>query len=129
MNKAQKVNRSKNNKEFRLALAITLDQIAKNDENYKVRNPLVLQALVLAQQVGYEVGFRFDPSEPEWPVAFIELPTGQISWHLPQHIRAWDTHTVEQKFVRIDAFSELVRREFERDPKIFTPNNRTGVPK
>ena len=116
MNKSQKINRSSKNKEFRLALAITLDQIKQNDQNYKVRNPLIWQALVLAQQVGYQAGVRLDPEVSDWPVVHIELPTGQVSWHVPQHEKPWDTHTVEQKFVRIDAFSEMVTREF--DPKV-----------
>ena len=82
---------------------------AKNSANvqavhYENRAFFVYEAIALALQSGYKAGFRIDPKEPEWPVAFIELPTGQISYHLAQHNAAWDGHTTEQKRLRLLEF-------------------------
>jgi hypothetical protein len=82
-------------------LVDVLLSIMRNDDNYEVRNPLVYQALALASRLGCPVGIRIDPAEPEFPVVYIELPTGQISWHLPQHPTVWDGHSTEDKFDRI----------------------------
>jgi hypothetical protein len=79
--------------------------IRGNDENYDVRYGLVMEAVALAVKVGYEAGFRIDPAEPEWPVAYIELPTGQVSWHMPQHRKAWDGHSTDEKYQRINEFA------------------------
>ncbi len=88
---------------MRDALPDLLVKIKAADRDYARRYDLVLQAVSVAHQAGYEAGFRIDPAEPEWPVAFIELPEGQASWHLPQHPTPWDGHTTEEKFRRIDA--------------------------
>lgn len=86
-----------------------LPLIEQNDENYDERYRLVLEAVARAAEVGIPTGFRLDPDEPEWPVAFIELSTGQVSWHLPQHSRAWDGHSTPQKYERIHAYVKEVR--------------------
>jgi hypothetical protein len=72
--------------------------------DYDLREQLVYLALSTAKGAGIECGFRIDPSETEWPVAYIELPTGQVSWHMPQHPREYDRHTSEQKYERIAAW-------------------------
>lgn len=77
---------------------------ASREQLYRTRNRLVIGAVYAAQAAGQQAGFRIDPQEPEWPVAFIELPTGQVSWHLPQHEVAWDGHSAEEKYARIAAF-------------------------
>lgn len=82
-------------------LAQTLDHIKQYDTDYEARYGLVLQALHLAYEVGFEAGIRIDKNEPEWPVVYIELPTGQVSWHMPQHKNEWDEHTTIQKYNRI----------------------------
>lgn len=81
-------------------------QIQHQDQKsqYNNRNLFVYEAVALAIRCGYMAGIRLDPKEPEWPVAFIELPTGQISWHLPQHGKPWDGHTTEQKRLAILEF-------------------------
>lgn len=76
--------------------------------DYGQRNKLIVAAVSVALSAGYEAGFRIDPANPAWPVAFIELPTGQISWHIPQHIQEWDNHTTEEKYTRIEAFAQYV---------------------
>lgn len=72
--------------------------------DYQSRNICVLLALATARNAGYEAGIRIDPKEPDWPVVFIELPQGQVSWHLPQHTHEWDGHTTDEKNQRVAAF-------------------------
>lgn len=85
-------------------LKITLHNIKENDTNYAYRNKLILIALGLAAEIGYPCGIRIDPEEPKWPVVFIELPVGQVSWHLPEHKETYDGHTTEEKYRRISKF-------------------------
>lgn len=82
-------------------LSSLLVAIKENDTNYDIRYKLVLKAVAVAAERGFEAGFAIDPTEPDWPVAFIELPTGQVSWHMPAHPRKWDGHTTEEKFSRL----------------------------
>lgn len=82
-------------------LKTTLGDIVAADLDYEARYDLVIQAMHLARMAGLQVGISVDPKEPEWPVVFIELPTGQVSWHMPQHIRDWDGHDTAEKFKRI----------------------------
>jgi hypothetical protein len=71
-----------------------------------------------------------DPSAPDWPVLFVELPTGQVSWHISpddvglfRHVRrtmagmpdapVWDGHTTDEKYARVDAHARaLAAKEF-----------------
>ena len=85
-----------------------LRQIKLNDTNYVERTQLVYEAIELALELGYEAGIRFDPKEPKWPIAYIELATGQVSWRLPEHKTPYDGHTSEDKYSRIDDFIEAV---------------------
>lgn len=83
---------------------------AFKEQDYQERYRYVLIALSCAEQLDLPAGIRLDPSEPEWPVAYIELPTGQVSWHLPQHPVAWDGHTTEEKYRRVDAYAGTATR-------------------
>jgi hypothetical protein len=87
-------------------LQMLLPEIEAHDDDYTVRNVMVLMAVAIAKSAGLEAGFRIDPAEPDWPVAYIELPTGQVSWHMPQHPREYDGHTTEEKYARCRAFAE-----------------------
>lgn len=82
-------------------LKMMLVHIERHDTDHERRYGMVLRAVARAHTLGLVAGFRIDPKEPDWPVAFIELPTGQVSWHLPQHPNAWDGHTTEEKYDRI----------------------------
>lgn len=82
-------------------------------EVYADRNRLAQLAAALAERLGYRVGITVDPDEPEWPVLLIDLPTGQVSWHLSpsdawpvwdMYEGDWDGHTTEHKAGRIRAF-------------------------
>lgn len=59
--------------------------------------------------------------DPEWHgCVYIDLPQGQVSWHyhdreahlfahLPPYIKPWDGHTAEQKYRRLEAFTNAGR--------------------
>ncbi|QKE56337.1 hypothetical protein [Bacillus phage YungSlug] len=83
-----------------------LEKIRQNDTNYVERYQLVYEAVELALELGYEAGIRIDPKEPKWPVAYIELPTGQVSWHMPEHTKPYDGHSTKEKYERIEQFIE-----------------------
>ena len=87
------------------------------EEAYFDRNQAVLLAARLARTLGLRTGWHTDPDEPGWPVLFIELPTGQVSWHIPKAeadtwhpiwFSGWDGHTLEQKRERISDFLKQV---------------------
>ena len=80
--------------------------------DYASRYGAVLVSIMAAWSAGLEAGFRIDPTEPEWPVAYIELPTGQVSWHMPQHPIAWDGHDTATKHERVLTF---IREHAEQD--------------
>lgn len=86
------------------ALKRMLAAIQAADREYDRRYGLVLDAVAEAHRTGLLAGFRCDTDEQAWPVAFIELPSGQVSWHLPQHPRPWDGHSAEEKYARIERF-------------------------
>lgn len=87
-------------------LAGVLARIVLNDTNYDVRYALVIEAMHLALRAGYAAGIGVDPKEePEFAaVVYIELPEGQLSWHMPIHPHSWDNHTTSEKFERIMRF-------------------------
>lgn len=88
-----------------LAIIERLDDAEKYDE----RNAAVVLCVGYAMRAGYEAGFRIDEEEAAWPVAFIELPTGQVSWHLPEFPLEWDGHQREEKYRRVKEFVLDVR--------------------
>lgn len=90
--------------EVREELRATLRLIAIHDLNYEIRYGLVMKALYLATALGYAAGIGFDIKEPRYPVVYIELPTGQVSWHVPEYARPWDGHSTEEKYKRINEF-------------------------
>ncbi len=80
---------------------------------YLDRNLAVMALAKLAKQQGYTVGIKQDPQEPEWPVIMIDLPSGQVGWHIPvaelrgnwpNYMGEWDKHTLQQKQQRIKDF-------------------------
>jgi hypothetical protein len=80
------------------------------NEPYYDRNQLVQLCAQLAGLLGMTVGIGTDEDEPDWPVVFIDLPTGQVSYHIPmeelvlqiqEYPNLWDGHTNTQKRDRI----------------------------
>jgi len=98
---------SRSPRTLREILAVVLWQIRENDTNYPVRYGLIWEAMGLACQLGYPAGVRvdYDAIEPRFPIiAYIELPAGQVSWHMPPHTVDWDGHTTDEKLGRISDF-------------------------
>jgi hypothetical protein len=85
----------------------TLRLIEDHDQDYEPRYALVLLAVSMAVTGGLEAGFAIDPAEPAWPVAYIELPTGQVSWHMPAHKTPFDGHSTPEKYERIRKYREI----------------------
>lgn len=89
-------------------LAELLTEIEEHDSNYAERYPRVIHAMSCAVALGFDTGIGFDPDEDDYPVVYIELPTGQVSWHMPEHITPWDGHSTEEKYARCQAFTRSV---------------------
>ena len=96
------------------------NQSSGEKEAYYDRNQAAMLAAKLATLWGIKVGWRMDPEEPGWPVLFIELPTGQVSWHIPEaeavnlmlpYQQEWDGHTTEEKRERIGDFISVERKK------------------
>jgi hypothetical protein len=82
---------------------------------YAERDMLVALVCRLSQMAGFEVHIAPDETQPdEWKnVVFVELPSGQVSWHI--HVKElgwfedvprrddnkWDGHTDEEKYARV----------------------------
>ncbi|MBM0201869.1 hypothetical protein JNW90_01200 [Micromonospora sp. STR1s_5] len=75
---------------------------------YVQRNGLIWSALALAHEAGIPAGVGHDPTDPHPVVVHIELPTGQVSWHLPAHVAGWDGHSTTTTYARALAFVDLV---------------------
>ena len=69
--------------------------------------------------------YRADPDAPDWPVIFIDLPTGQVSWHINpedldlfEHVTVgtgtWDGHTTDEKYARLDAHTRALAQKESR---------------
>jgi hypothetical protein len=90
------------------------------NELYAERAKCVLALARAAQAMGCVAGFRDDPDlegaeAALWPVLFIDLPTGQVSWHLTiedrltasdigDYIGVWDRHDTAEKYRRLAAW-------------------------
>lgn len=87
---------------------------------YSERNQCLALMARMALRLGWKAGVGFHPVEdaewdPEWStVLFIDLPTGQSSWHfhtseahllagLPFYAGAWDGHSTPEKYQRVAA--------------------------
>lgn len=93
-------------------LSKKLADILRTDEakDYAARNILIYEALPIALHAGLKAGIRIDLNEPDWPVIYIELPTGQITYHVEPHPISWDGHTTPEKIARVRSFIEAIQR-------------------
>lgn len=88
------------------------------DNIYTERAWCVIGLARAAKAAGCCVGFRNDPDLDDggppalWPVLFIDLPTGQVSWHLTvedrlrapdigTYLGTWDGHDTAEKYRRL----------------------------
>lgn len=72
--------------------------------SYDIRNREIQHALWLAMCAGYNVGVK--RGRKGWPIAYITLPTGQVSWHLPEFPIDFDGHSTDEKYERIKRYLE-----------------------
>lgn len=81
---------------------------------YFDRNQAVLALFALLKQEQITVGWKDDEEDVNYVILFADLPTGQISYHIPRHEidlkdwskypNHWDLHTTSQKRDRLHAF-------------------------
>ena len=80
------------------------------DEAYYDRNQAAQAMGVMALQLGFSVGIKDDP---EWPILYIDLPQGQVSWHIPKkelkfdfppYSKDWDKTGTNTKRVRMQEY-------------------------
>lgn len=105
-------------KDLEKHLSALLAEIKVNDENYAFRYSLVLQALLIARTLGLDCGIGIDrDSDVRMDgfrvVVYIVLPTGQVSWHMPEWGGTYDGHTTPRKYTRIDAFVRMMELDEE----------------
>ena len=94
--------------------------IAQKDGAYEERNRCVAALAKLSIGAGYKAGIAKTAIEgwsEDWHgCVYIDLPTGQVSWHfhdshahlfreLPLYAGAWDGHDTPEKYRRVDALS------------------------
>ena len=91
----------------------TINQSSTLDDAYYDRNQTVQAMAKMAQQLGMKVGLRQDTDAPGWPVLMIDLPTGQVGYHLPdeevvgdwpEYEKEWDGHSLVEKRERVARF-------------------------
>ncbi|XCN71688.1 MAG: hypothetical protein Q3M24_15410 [Candidatus Electrothrix aestuarii] len=90
-----------------------INQSSTLDDAYFDRNQAVQALAKLARQRGMKVGLHRDPDAPGWPVLMIDLPTGQVGYHLPEkevvgewpeYEKGWDGHSLAEKRERVARF-------------------------
>jgi hypothetical protein len=77
---------------------------------YSERNRVVQALGRMAKQIGYNVGIKDDKEDKQYVILYIDLPTGQVSWHIPrkeivgkfpQYSGDWDKHDTKSKVKRV----------------------------
>lgn len=95
------------------------------DQAYRERNQLAVLLARMALAQGWKAGRHWDrDAEVGWEnVVMIDLPTGQVSWHvnvmdcvacgfqtLPKYAGRWDGHTKQQTWDNV--FTLILRFEY-----------------
>ena len=96
----------------------------ETNEVYKERDLCVALIASYAQWFGHRVGMGKhvgESWEDDWRnILFINLPTGQVSWHIHDsevenfpdiqpYLGVWDGHTTEEKYKRIQKYIHLLK--------------------
>lgn len=96
----------------------------QKDDAYRVHGQVVALLARMAYHHGWPVGLARHPAEDtawdaDWrTIVFIDLPTGQASWHLhdsevvlfgglPEYPRPWDGHSTPEKYRRVNSAMAL----------------------
>lgn len=103
------------------------------DGSYKTRNRRVMGAAAIARNCGMRVGAEWPTEGDGRPIVCIQLPTGQVSWHVApdekhrsRYVPSWniqvtelplwgdgfDGHTGPDKSARIAAYVRAVAQGF-----------------
>lgn len=95
------------------------DLIKQKAQAYAERNKCIMGMAKMALDLGYTAGLGMHEDKPgelwddDWRhIVFIDLPTGQVSWHihdsevplfnfLPVYEGVWDGHTTGEKYERL----------------------------
>lgn len=85
-------------------------KLSPSEDRYDERTLHMWRAFYQSLMLGYPCGVRIDPQEPAWPVVYIELPTGQVSWHIPEHTSPWDGHDFYEKQERMVNYGSYVTK-------------------
>lgn len=93
--------------------------IRQKDAAYNERDKCLVLLALMAQRIGLKVGMGLHVDKPgeEWDadwrnILFIDLPAGQVSWHIHEsearwfyfvgtYDGVWDGHTTEEKYQRV----------------------------
>ena len=88
----------------------------EKEEAYAIRNDMIYKAVHYARMAFLTAGFKIHTPVSEivengWDekwgvVAYIVLPTGQVSWHIEAPDVSFDGHTYEDKHERISKFMQ-----------------------
>jgi hypothetical protein len=98
---------------------------SQKDQAYSERNRVLSLFAVLAWKFGWRVGRALHPETDKlWDkvwrnILFIDLPTGQASWHfhdnevhllggLPEYPDQWDGHTTPEKYKRLESVKNVL---------------------
>lgn len=96
--------------------ALITDLVEQKDSVYAERNKCVALIARMALALGLEAGLKEHEGEnwdDDWRnIVFIDLPSGQVSWHihdselplfwfLSEYKGEWDGHTTEEKYRRV----------------------------
>lgn len=116
-------------------LAIELEKMVElKNSAYSERNKCVALIARMAIELGLKAGRAITAIEgwdEEWHnCVYIDLPSGQVSWHyhsgesaqfaaLPEYYGKWDGHTTDEKYDRVNqAFAEVNKAQlFEQSKK------------
>ena len=79
----------------RLANALEAVEDEK-EEAYLDRNYLAVLAETLARKLGLNTGYAYDKTTPGYLVLYIDLPEGQISYHLPRNFLEENVRTIRR---------------------------------
>lgn len=89
-------------------------------EAYADRNGLVVAFARACAELGHRVGI-LDDHDPKWPIVYVDLPTGQVSWHvtpedadrirdLETYKGSWDQHDLDKNRLRLNRYARADRR-------------------
>jgi hypothetical protein len=102
----------------------TQELTEQKDGAYRERDRCVAGIAALAVRAGWSAWLAKHPPDPSWDqdwvnIVFVELPSGQVSWHIhytevewfsflpwmPE--RKWDGHTTPEKYERLAGLSKI----------------------